>query len=297
VARLAQKNALARYQFSLIDAGTGALLSGQAASITKALRVNGGAASEAVTVTEQGSSGYYDATFTPTLGSGTGVDYLLVLTPPETASGGPIEETFQVFDSITVTPAGGSYFTTLANVRELIGAGTTGHDALLANLIARCTAEIQGFLNRTGFQGTYTEYKDGDTDVFQPDEWPLVSITSVHDSPEGIYNSTTQIAAAELLTQLNGPNRIRPFIKRLYGIRYRCGLRSVKLVYVGGWATVPLDVEEVCIELAAMKHEARTALTKGSVTMGDGTTVTIREPHLTKAHKERLGPYVNEVAW
>jgi hypothetical protein len=297
--RLGQKGQQVRITLSLYNAAGTALLSGVAGSITTSLRVNGAAAAETVTVAEQGSSGFYDFTFTPTVGgSPVGAVYLLHVVPPASSVTSPEDYAIQVFDSISVTPIGGSYFTTLANLREFLFAGAspspgTGADALLANLIARATKEIQTFLHRVGFQNTYTEFKDGrHSDRIHVVERPIVSVTSLHDSLEQTWDATTEIAAADFLI-----DKVAGRIAKKYGVPFFDGFQNVRAVYVGGWATVPGDVEQACIDLASMKWEARQTLTVSSRTIGDGTVVSQREPHLTEAMKDLLAPYVNEVAW
>lgn len=266
-------------------------ISGQAAAIqtliegngttTKRLRRGGTQASESVTVTEQGATGFYDLLFTPTVGALTGEPYLLSYLEPSGV--GAMERVndwhIQVFDSITVTPAGGSLFTTLGNLKEYGNITSANYDAAFAALIGRCTKEIQSRLQRVGFQGTYTEYFDGaGSPQIRPIERPIVSVTSLHESLDQVWDSTTEIAAADYTVDLKAAR-----VEKRAGVPFYGGFQGIRLVYVGGWATVPADVEQACIELVLMKFEAKQNLITSSTSLGDGSQSFLREPRLTDA--------------
>lgn len=294
--RFGQKNTQVKVLFECLSIDGLTPLTGQAATITKALRTSGGAAAEAVAIAEQGGSGYYEATFTPLTGAATGHPYLLRIQEPVTAPSTTMERVLeyaiQVFDSISVTPIGGSYFTTLANVREFLGGGGTGEDALLANLIARATVEMQTWMDRALFQATFTEYYDGNAGpTVIVNERPIVSVTSLHDSLDQTWDATTVIAAADFAYDRNPSLRNTGQVYRRYGVPFYAGFQNVRVVYVGGYSTVPLDIEEVCIERVAQAFERRSSMTTASVSLGDGTRTFLGSPHFTKEQKERMGPY------
>lgn len=287
--RLCQKNTAIRITVQVLSASDGITrISGAASAISALinaaspaglLRRGGAQASETVTVTEQGSTGFYDLILTPTVGSGVGEPYLLVFREPSGI--GAMERieqySIQVFDSITITPATGSYFTSLSALKEFGGWTSTGQDALFANLIARCTREIQTYLNREGVAASYTERKDGTGSPFLAvREWPITAVTSIHESLDQVFDSTTLVAAADYVADLTLP-RIRNKWRGWFE-----WTQSIRVIYVGGWVTIPTDVEQACIELAAMKFEARNSLIVGSTQFGDGSKTIQREPSLTK---------------
>lgn len=295
--RIAQKNSIVKIIFEVLSSDGVTPLTGQASLVTKTLRKEGGAAPETVTITEQGTSGYYEASFTPLSGAAVGTAYLLRLQEPAGTAERVLEYGIQSFDVPIVTPLGGSYFTNLSHLKEFIGIGdpagsvASGSDPVLTNLIGRATVEIQSFLNRVGIMSTYTERYDGKGSPWLwVKEWPITSITSIHESIDQTFDATTLIPSTDYIFDLNLP-RIRHKWRGWF-----TWFQSIQVIYVGGWVTVPLDVEQVCIELAAMKFQARGALVLASTALGDGSVSIMREPMLTRQMKARLEPYRNEVS-
>jgi len=147
---------------------------------------------------------------------------------------------------------------------------------------------------RTGFLGTYTGYFDGmNRDSVALQEWPISSLTTVHDSLEQTFDATTEIDITTInfdpeTDPLKAHNRIR----RQYGLTFQRGFKNVKVVWTGGWATVPSIVEDVCIELAGMKYETRQTLTVGSSTQPDGSRSFVRRAELSDDMLQRLEPFI-----
>jgi hypothetical protein len=301
--RLIQKNTACTITVQVLSAADGiSRLSGHAAAIQALinaaspnglLRQGGGQASESVTVTEQGATGFYDITFTPTSGSGVGVPYLLVYREPSGI--GAMERieqySIQVFDSITVTPAVGSYFTTLAALKEFGGWNGSGADALLTNLIARCTAEIQSEINRMGVSNTYTEFFDGHGSAqIRIRERPIALVTSLHESLDQVWDATTLVAAADYASDY-----VTGRIERKFGVPFLYGFQNIRVVYAGGWPTIPSLIENRCIRACARAFETRMHLGTSSVSLADGSTQTAETDMLNDDDRRALTPYADQV--
>lgn len=302
--RIGQKNTQIRITEKILSAADGVTrLSGHATALQNLLdgttdgvvrlRQGGAAAAETITVTEQASTGYYDILFTPLSGSGTGTPYYLDFQEPAGISAMERNQGYaiQVFDSISVTPAGGSYFTTVANVKEFRSDTKTGSDALFANLVARATREIQSYLNRTVFQDSYVALRDGSNlrSGLQLAEWPVASITTLHESLIQTWDSTTLIPATDYLFD---PTDGR--LRRTYGQRFLDGFQNVRCEYVGGEATTPEDIEQACILRVGVLFESRQHLTVQSVNLGDGSRTTRRGFGFTDEIRFLLERYRNE---
>ena len=119
------------------------------------------------------------------------------------------------------------------------------HDEELARLIPAVQGWLEKYCQRAFDQATVTEY-------FHGSEWrdrllvarpPIVSITNIWDDPARVY-ATPLAASAYAIDDANAG-----VIRLLDGLTFSAGLRNVKLTYVGGFQTVPADLEEAVIEL------------------------------------------------
>lgn len=124
------------------------------------------------------------------------------------------------------------------------------HDAELARLIPAVQAFLERECERTFEQATVTEY-------FHGDDWrdrlivarpPLISITNLWDDPLRVY--ATPLAASSYVI-----DDAEAGIIRLDGLTFSKGLKNIKLAYVGGFVTIPKDLEEAAIELVWAARE------------------------------------------
>lgn len=274
--------------FTQIDIAS-ALVSGEAGNITSQLRDEDGAASESVTITEQGTSGFYEANITPTKSSPTGHSYLLRMVSPSPATDGAIlEYEIVVFPTLAVAQVGGTLFTTLANVKEYLDITGTGDDTLLSNLIARATRFLQDHFGRQILQATYTEFYDGrGSPQIMVREWPIVTVTSLHESIEQTWDASTLIAAGDYLIDL-----------RLGRVRLKAGIffpsfQGVRLIYDGGYATVPHSIEHATIEAVARIYRRRLNPDVVSWSLKDGAIARRVVGDLFKELRGDLSPWLS----
>ena len=137
-------------------------------------------------------------------------------------------------------------WTTLAKVKEYLGITDTASDTLLTDLLARLQEAAESYLDRKIESATYTEQKDGDgTDKLVTHQWPIISVTSLHDDTDRNFTAAFLIAAADYVLYKD-----RGLI-RLDGLTFASGIQNVKIVYVAGYATVPTDLVQALIELVA----------------------------------------------
>ena len=137
-------------------------------------------------------------------------------------------------------------WTTLAKVKEYLGITDTASDTLLTDLLARLQAAAETYLDRKIEQATYTEQYDGDgTDRLVTLQWPIISVTTLHDDTDRAFGASTLIAAADYVLYKDRG------VIRLDGLTFASGIQNVKVVYVAGYATVPTDLAQALIELVA----------------------------------------------
>lgn len=123
--------------------------------------------------------------------------------------------------------------TTLATVKAFKNIATAEHDAELTRLIPAVDAFIAQYCNRVLEQATVTEFhstRSGQRDL-RLRQYPVASITSIHDDPLRVYAAASLIPAANyVLTHASAG------LVQLDGRTFGSGLNNVRIIYVGGFA-------------------------------------------------------------
>ncbi|WP_439398700.1 hypothetical protein ACRQ5Q_15115 [Bradyrhizobium sp. PMVTL-01] len=184
------------------------------------------------------------SSFTTTLakvelsGGNLGVLYTLANTV-NTASGQRLVETVQLPVRSTVLRGN---LTSLANAMQWLGV-TKDDDGKVARMVAAVSAIIQQFLSYQVAQATYTKTFNGSGShtLFVPD-LPLVSVSSVLVNgvsvPQGRIGGGSQSVGF-----YNDADAIR-----LIGYRFMRGFQNIQTTYIAGYATVPEDIEQACLD-------------------------------------------------
>lgn len=138
--------------------------------------------------------------------------------------------------------------TTQANVKLLGGIGGTGDDARIDELILMVDARADGICNRVLSQATFTEYPDipGVSGTFQLKNPPVTTpITSLHQSTD-----TPRVYDADSLLVEDTDFIIDPQSGLVYKVSSSWSEkpRAIKVIYQGGYATIPKDLEQAAIE-------------------------------------------------
>lgn len=145
--------------------------------------------------------------------------------------------------------------TTLAAVKAYknIEASNTAHDTELARLILTVDNFVAEYCGRTFEQSvTTTEYHSttwGQRTLLlrRP---PIQSIASVHDDPLRAYGaSTLRASTSYVIDDANAG------IVRLDGASFGQGIQNVKVIYSGGYSTIPLSLEQAAIELVWLARD------------------------------------------
>lgn len=147
--------------------------------------------------------------------------------------------------------------TTTANVKEYIGVTGSDDDDLIDRLVLAAQAKAESFCDRKFDQATYTEYFDGnDSPSIVLSNTPIDSITSValrDDNDEwSAIDATSYDFNADTgeVFLLNGSTALweaglavgrRPTFPK--------GGKSTRVIYVGGYDSIPADLEQAAIEL------------------------------------------------
>ena len=142
--------------------------------------------------------------------------------------------------------------TTVAACKAFRGipAADADHDAELDRLVGAVQAWLEVQCERKFEQATATEYYNGD-------EWrdrlivarpPLSTITNIWDDPLRVYG--TPLASSLYVIDDADAGLIR-----LDGCEFQCGVRNIKITYVGGFAETPIDLEQAAIEMVWAARE------------------------------------------
>lgn len=162
--------------------------------------------------------------------------------------------------------------TALANVKEYlkIPVAETGDDNILNRLISAADEFVKVYCKRGLEAQAYTEYhstKSGQ-DVLMLEQYPVNSITSIHDDPDRNYGSGSLIDTTYYVFEAE------PGIVRLDGVTFYAGFQNVKVIYNAGYATIPADLEQATIELVAQKFNSYDKIRQGIVSRTiEGETV------------------------
>ena len=171
-----------------------------------------------------------------------------------------------------------SDLTTLANCKSWLKltAAQTTDDTILSRLISASSALLQSWLNRNILAQVYTEVLDGQGNnqiVFA--NYPVTAVASLSIDkiiiPASIDGGVLQAGygfddgrlwvIGYQFTRNSG-----------YANDFTRGRGNVTVSYTAGYATVPLDIEQACIEMVSIKYRMRDRIGQKSVAMGGEST-------------------------
>lgn len=158
---------------------------------------------------------------------------------------------------------------TAAQVRaHLPGLTGTAEDAALEVLIARAeewAALWCGYAPATdGGTATMedverTSYLDGAVydapDTLRLPIWPVVSVTSIHDSPARLWDATTLVSSSAYEVEDGPSGRVRLFSTASHA--WGTGRRSIRVVYTAGYASAPPALASALVMLTRHLYDRR----------------------------------------
>lgn len=145
-------------------------------------------------------------------------------------------------------------------VQAYLGLGADEATAVLTDMVNGAKDIITRYLGYKIFeeQDTYTEVYDGESrEYLELDHVPLVSVTSLHDDINRLYQADSLIAVGDYVLLLEEGTI------RLDGFNFYDGVHNVRVVYVGGYDTLPAGVVQAVVQGVAAWYN------KGSMG-GDG---------------------------
>ena len=167
--------------------------------------------------------------------------------------------------------------TTLENVRAYLGLAVTSDDVLLTRLIAAASAWIQTFTNRVFAVAPYTEVVDGNgTARLMVRNYPIVALTSVTCAEDGVAIDPASLVAGVRTVTLVPTTTYTPSLT--YRRAWPLGKSNITVVYTAGYATPPMDIEEACIEIVALRYREKDRVGASSTNVhGESVTFSVMD--------------------
>jgi len=163
--------------------------------------------------------------------------------------------------------------------------------------ISRASDLIQGYLGRRLILGAadYTEYHSldrGDSELYLGD-WPISSVTSVHEDTTRAYGATALLVeGTDYIVSKPGGKLIRIAGATSGKCSWALGFRAIKVLFKAGWAIadVPMRFKDACLHLTAILWREREQKTYGvSGQTADGTNFSrVTVSHLPAYIREQL---------
>jgi len=143
-------------------------------------------------------------------------------------------------------------------------------DNLLAALITAASAFILDYLSRDIVTAAYTEYRDGPGGhALSMKNYPVTAVSAVEINGVAIPVASDQVSFGYLFDD-------RQVILR--GYTFTRGRQNVKVTYTAGYAAVPADLEQACLELVAYKYRGRDWTGQSSkIIGGENITYVVKE--------------------
>ena len=171
------------------------------------------------------------------------------------------------------------------------GNQTNYDDSLLQRIISGASEWIRQETSRDFEAGNMTEVRSGTGGrimfVKRP---PIISVSSVY-----VNGNSISVKSSNVANYLNseGYSFTGDHIS-LFGFIFTRGLDNVQLTYMGGYNSVPYDIEQACIETVGITYRELDHLGFKSKTLS-GETITFSEASLTERSKATIGRYKSPI--
>lgn len=145
-------------------------------------------------------------------------------------------------------------------------------DDLLKSLINRVTYLFQTECNRIFVSDTYTGYYNGNGDnILYLNQYPITSITSIHEDDDWDWEDEDLIDADDYRINQHATGVL------IKDDVFERGEENYKVVYVAGYATIPYDLVQACVEEVVRKYTNKKQIDVNSKSIGDGNVAYIQK--------------------
>jgi len=114
---------------------------------------------------------------------------------------------------------------------------------LIDNLINAVSARFESYCDRKFKSRDYTEYQDGKgLDVLYPKQYPITSVSGIYDDSNWEWGAATLVSGTEYRIKNDNCVVFKSSASALGDYS-----QNVKIVYTGGYSTIPYDLENACV--------------------------------------------------
>jgi len=188
--------------------------------------------------------------------------------------------------------------TTLANVKQYLGITTATDDAMLDRMITATSNYIESYINRQFKSRSYTDVSDGNNgDVCAFQNYPVTAVSSVQISSGyfgasyGNYNGGGVITIQPSVDGFSQGYVFDTKFLKLLGYRFARGRNNVHVTYTAGYATIPPEIEQACIELISLRYKEKNRIGEKSKSAGGQETVSYNIATFPESVKTILNNY------
>lgn len=196
---------------------------------------------------------------------------------------------------------------TVAEAQDYLDLAGSKKDKTLVAVIRRWSAIIERHLDRTDaliIDTDVTEWHPKEPGQIIGSElhlidWPVQSVTSVHEDPELVYGADTLltegIAGDYIIESSNGHGKLIR-IDNKFPTHWDNNYRAIQVIYKGAYAdiaSVPQDIKDIVLRGVGLEYRELIRQQQGVSSMSDATGNVTRFFHarLTDDMKRELGNY------
>ena len=174
--------------------------------------------------------------------------------------------------------------TTLVNVKSWFAPPlvAASDDALLQRLISAASGFILSWLDRDLALQSYAEVRDGSGGS---------RLSFAHTPAIAVQSLAIDGIAIPAAPDATSPGYVFSATQLyLRGHRFRRGVQNVMIAYTAGYAATPLEVEQACIELVALRYRERERIGHVSKSLA-GETVSFSQKDMSDDIRTLLSLY------
>lgn len=162
--------------------------------------------------------------------------------------------------------------TTLDNVKAWLNLTATADDDMLTRMITALSSYIQSWLNRQLASQSYTEVRDGaGKGTLTLANYPVTAVASLTVNGVAVPYATNSQGNGYLFDQYR-------IIMVGGGYTLTEGVQNIVVTYTAGYAAIPPEIEQACIELIATRYRERDRIGQTSKSIaGETVAFSIRD--------------------
>lgn len=169
-----------------------------------------------------------------------------------------------------------------ADVQAFLSLPSGQDESLLESLVTRASVMVNSLINRNLLSASYTERFSGRGGSRQGlSNYPVTAVSAVTIDGVSVPAATGQLDAGYLFDEN---------VVYLRGYVFTRGVRNVEIDYTAGFATVPADLSQACIEIVANKYKRRNNIEISGKTL-NGETISFTTSDVPPSAKAVLANY------